>query len=238
MRPILTIYILLAFVLFYSTACEKDAICVKGKGAIERRTVNIPVFNEIELEGSGTVYITQGAEQKVEIETNNNLFDYVNDKLSGNSVWRAGFSKCTDPKTFNVYITTPDIRRIRLSGSGSVIGLKSLNTANLTLDLSGSGNMNLETAANYLSTTISGSGNVRLKGTATGQSITISGSGEVFGSDLISDNVTTNTKGSGNCWVTANKTLNVNISGSGNVFYNGTPAVNTSIKGSGNVIRN
>lgn len=231
------LYIQLFILLLYNTGCEKVAICIKGKEGLERRTIEVSSFKEIEYEGEGTLFLSQGPEQKVEVETNKDLLQYFNTKVGANEVWRAGFNKCTDQKTLNIYVTVKDIRRIKLYGSGQIIGNSPITSDKFQVDLSGSGTISMEAISNYLSTSLSGSGDIKLKGSSNELNVSVDGSGNVDTKKLGANNVNTTTKGSGNIQVSANQTLNSTIKGSGSVLYSGTPLVNSSIKGSGSVSR-
>ena len=83
-----------------------------------------------------------------------------------------------------------------------------------------------------------GSGNVRITDPMeTGyMDISLMGSGSFSGFSLSAEFCQVDINGSGNCEVTAWKTLDVSIDGSGSVFYKGSPSIKDHISGSGRVV--
>ena len=83
-----------------------------------------------------------------------------------------------------------------------------------------------------------GSGNVSITDPMeTGyMDISLMGSGSFSGFSLSAEFCQVDINGSGNCEVTAWKTLDVSIDGSGSVFYKGSPSIKDHISGSGRVV--
>jgi hypothetical protein len=92
--------------------------------------------------------------------------------------------------------------------------------------------------AKSISMNISGSGNIELAGTAETAEISISGSGNADCGKLQVDKALAKISGSGNVKIFANQSIKANISGSGNVLYKGAANdIETHSAGSGKVIR-
>jgi hypothetical protein len=111
-----------------------------------------------------------------------------------------------------------------------------LKGGNVEVTLSGSGNISSAIDAGKLGITISGSGAVRLKGKAGTTDITIAGSGKLSADGLSTDVAEAQISGSGDTYITVNKTISASIVGSGSVHYSGAGTVG-SVKtvGSGRV---
>jgi hypothetical protein len=228
------IFIALILVTIFSS-CRKDNFCQRGTGSVEKREFSLAEINRIVLEGSGDVYVRQGEFQKVEIETNNDLFDYVNTSVHDGK-WEVDFKGCvTHFKTFKVFITVKDLKQLKVSGSGEINGESTFNVDDLEVAISGSGKINLNTNADNITTSISGSGKINLSGTANDQNISISGSGDVKSEDLLTRTASVKTSGSGKSYVNVSEKLDVKISGSGDVYYKGSPDINSSVSGSGKI---
>ena len=219
------------------TSCEK----IKGKGEVINETRSTGTYNAISLAMTATVYFTSGADYSLKISGQENILREVITEVDGTSlvirVKNGVILKNYDP--IRVYITAPEVTGLNISGSGEIFTENGWKVANLAMDISGSGTINLASVeAGHISANISGSGSVKaVSGTATREDLKISGSGTIDLRSINASEVYTTTSGSGDTYVTATNLLDVVISGSGNIWYYGTTAINTHISGSGNLIR-
>ena len=226
-----TAIILIAFIL--------TGIQVKA----EEQTRKVDPFTEISLRIGAKVHLEQGAKQNLEIVAKSSTLDeIVTEVKDGKLIIRFPnkdyFWKTFQPGEITIYITTPEVNGLGISGSGDIIAENELKTKILDLGVSGSGNIRLsELSAERVKAAISGSGDIVLAGKAPAQdlSVAISGSGNFKGLDFSADDVSIKIAGSGNVDVEANKNLYVRLAGSGNVNYKGKPMIDQSIAGSGKV---
>lgn len=220
------------------------ALVLGGIQAIaDNQTRKVDPFKEISLRVGATVHLEQGSKYNLEIvakpSTLDELITEVKDsKLiirfpNKNYVW-----KTFQPGEITIYITTPEIEGLSVSGSGDIVAEDEIKTKILDLAVSGSGNIKLpELSAERVKATISGSGDIVLAGKTPAQdlSVTISGSGNFKGINYSADDVSIKIAGSGNADIEANKNLHIRLAGSGNVTYKGKPLVDQSVAGSGSV---
>ncbi len=82
---------------------------------------------------------------------------------------------------------------------------------------------------------LSGSGSIQLAGKAYSHDASITGSGEIRAFDMETKIATVTITGSGDCRVNVSEKLGTKITGSGDVSYRGHPQINTKITGSGSV---
>jgi len=226
-----TAFILFAFIL---TGIQVQA---------EEQTRKVDPFTEISLRIGAKVNLEQGAKQNLEIVAKSSTLDeIVTEVKDGKLIIRFPnkdyFWKTFQPGEITIYITTPEINGLGVSGSGDIIAENEIKTKILDLAVSGSGNIKLsELSAERVKTTISGSGDIVLAGKTAAQdlSVAISGSGNFKGFNFSADDVSIKIAGSGNVDVEANKNLFVRLAGSGNVNYKGNPMIDQSIAGSGKV---
>lgn len=204
------------------------------------RTVNVGYFSEISLGVSGTLYLTQGENEKIEIEASDDVFDRIKFKIEGsklkiknkNNLW----GSWSGNSRINVYVTMKDIDGISVSGSGSIIGKNRFKTEDIRLSVSGSGRMDIKTNSEDIYINVSGSGRINLSGSTDNADVSISGSGKVKAQDLEVRICKASISGSGNCYITVTKEIDTRMSGSGSVYYAGHPdKVNSRFSGSGKV---
>ena len=209
---------------------------VRGSGnmVVEGRVLDS--FSRIEVEGSTNVFLSQGANQLVEIEADDNIVPIITTQVRGGELEISTSRNFRSSNPVNVYITIPEITSISVDGSGDVFGENELGGDNLELEVSGSGNMDLELYYAQLDVESNGSGDFQLFGEVDDQVIRISGSGNYQARDLVSKNCDIRISGSGDAAVFASELLQAEIRGSGNILYYGGPQVESAVSGSGNVI--
>jgi hypothetical protein len=239
---------------FLFSGCFKALHRVEGNHNVVSEDRYLGSFDRVYNEGEFEVYIIQDSLSMVTIEAESNLIPFIRTVQKGSSVTIDTRDNLRNHYPMRLYIHTPDITEVRLSGSGRINADSIITTAmNLSLsgsgeinfnvnadavscDISGSGSAHMGVVAGHLSSNISGSGSMEFWGTADRGDFKISGSGSVYAYDLSLLDCYATISGSGNMKVNVEDHLDVTISGSGNVYYMGNPSVNTHISGSGSVI--
>ena len=211
---------------------------VNGNGNVVTRDKTVGQFNSIEVSGAVAVHIRQDANPSVRVETDENLFEYLEIDVRGNTLvikTKSGFN-LRPSKEVTVYASAAAFRDIDVSGACKIIS-DNVITGNeeLRIHASGATSLNMQVNLPRLSTEISGSGDAVLRGTAKDFSGSISGSGSIKGFDLVTDNTMLDLSGAADAEVTANQKLDVEVSGSGDVQYKGNASVNQRISGAGSV---
>jgi len=238
-------FLLFVLISFIATSCyididDDDGLnigpSVRGSDNVITEGRNLDSFSRIEVEGSANVFISQGADQTVKIEADDNIVPIVTTKVRGAELEISNSRNYRSKNPVNVYITVPEIEAVRIDGSGDVFGETSLAGTELALEIEGSGDMDLEVFYVQLSVESSGSGDFQMFGEVDTQNVRISGSGNYQARDLDSKDCDIRITGSGDAAVLASEFLKAEIRGSGNIVYYGSPKVNSSVSGSGNII--
>lgn len=222
------------------TSCEGFKSCPKAKGPIEKETRQVSDFFGIEMRSSGTVYIEVDSSlsaPELEIETNRSIMEHISTKVRNGKLVIRHEPCVRKMKSLRVFIKTPQLSSIDVSGSADVKGQNMFTTERMNLNISGSGSIDLRLMANSVNADISGSGDISLIGDAETADIDINGSGDFRGLDLKLDNCFIDISGSGTSRVWVNDFISVDISGSGDVHYKGNPETDINISGSGDVSR-
>ena len=213
---------------------------VRGSGNVVTETRRVIDFDRVSLAGSGRVIITQGDDESLTVEADDNLMQYIKAEVEGRTLVlgftdtpRFGTFRPSRTTEFNV--TLKALSGLTVFGSGD-IETGRLQTKDLEIKISGSGDIEIESLkAEQLEVLLSGSGNVDLMGNVAEQSVQITGSGKYRAGDLESQRAEVQALGSGGAVVWATDTLDVRITGSGDVEYYGHPRVTQHVTGSGDV---
>ena len=217
---------------FSASACDH----VKGEGDVQKKTLTVPAFHGIAMEGSMDVVLTQGPAQSVVVEAQANIAALVTTEVR-NGIWIITTEKnySTD-KDFVVRITAPVIDVVKLDGSGDVTSSGTFTAEVMKLGIAGSGNITLAFNAERTEADIDGSGDMKLSGTTATLSVDLAGSGDVNAKGLRADKADVDIMGSGDVTLFASESLDASIAGSGDVAFAGRPGkVNTNVMGSGEV---
>ncbi|MEZ5059383.1 MAG: head GIN domain-containing protein [Saprospiraceae bacterium] len=210
--------------------------CEKGTGDVVTEEIILPAFHSIDLSGADNVFLSQGPEQKIEVEGQANMIDLLNRDVSGGT-WRIDFEDCVGShRDLKIFITIPEIRAISITGSGDVFGENEFTVGDLELRTTGSGDMDLAVNADDIDLRITGSGDTRHEGICDDLRINLTGSGDYDGFNMEALSANVSITGSGDCEVRAVDNLDVRITGSGDVYYRGNPFINVNITGSGSLI--
>ncbi len=204
----------------------------------KKDTRDLSGFSKIDLAISGKLYYTQSNSFKVVIEASDNDLENIETevvngtlKIKTKNCWTCNF------KDVAIYVSSPDMHGMRISGSGSIYAENDIQTGDMELRVSGSGKVILKgLQAADVEAAISGSGDVDIaKGNAGSFEASISGSGSVDAEKLQVKTVEARISGSGSCKIHANDILTAKISGSGNIYYKGQPKMDVASSGSGRV---
>ncbi|MFA6949338.1 MAG: head GIN domain-containing protein [Lentimicrobiaceae bacterium] len=230
--PILALALLL-------TSCEGDLFDrVKGTGPVIPENRYVSSFNNVSVNLPADVFISQGDDESVIIEAQENVLDVIRTEVRNNEL-NVKFEKGVIVKHFEpikVYITSSHVNLLQLSGSGNIYNLTPINTNDLDVRISGSGEIDLmDIDSPVVHANISGSGNISFSGYCGDQYHEISGSGNIYAFQLLSETADIQINGSGRSEVTVTDYLDANISGSGNIYYKGNPLINSHISGSGGI---
>ncbi len=215
------------------TGC--NLIVIKGSGNIQTSAQNLPAFTQVMLHGSGSAVIRQGNQPGIVIQADDNILPLIMADVHGERLDISIKPGLIHSAHIEYEITTPSLESVDISGSGQIQLESVFDNPSLSVNVSGSGQMEAEVQNDTVSADISGSGRIRIAGSTEVMTASISGSGRISAMELTAADAKVDISGSGQCQVHADRTLNVSISGSGQLMYSGSPAVTSSVSGSGSI---
>ena len=203
-------------------------------------------FSSVSVSGSFDVFITQGNTESVKVEAPSDVLDHIITEVNGGELkiynkhdnwsWNDWFGG--HHKKIAIYVSAKDLNAISLSGSGDVFFKEGITSNSLKLRVSGSGDVLGKVQVKTLESSISGSGDMKLSGSAENSSVDVVGSGDFTGRNLVTVNTYVRVTGSGDADVNASDKVDAAVRGSGDVHYTGTAKnVSSSKTGSGDISR-
>ncbi|MGE5314858.1 MAG: head GIN domain-containing protein [Acidobacteriota bacterium] len=206
MRTVL--FLLLASALLFS-ACKghfHGKGSIDGSGHLVTQTKSLGSFDGIRIKTMGSVYLTQGEDESVRIEADDNIMDRVIAENHGGTLTVGLKDGSYSDVTLRVYVTTKRLRSIAIDGAGSFECRSPITTPSLDCSVSGAGSIELRGSCDEFECTINGAGNISAK-------------------DLAVHSCRAELNGAGHCSITVTEKLDASVSGIGAITYYGNPPV-------------
>jgi hypothetical protein len=230
MKKYISIILLICAIVAISGCIGSQA---SGSGNVVNTTKNVSGFNQVVLSGTGTLIITQGDNESLVIEAEDNVGPKITTIVSNNQLILNQNNTPIPTKPIKYHLTVKNLNQIQLDGAGQIQSNK-LKTSNMTIVINEVGHSNITNLnVGSLIITINGAGRLNLGGTATNQTIKISGAGNYSAGNLTSKFASINIDGGGNVVVRVSDLLNVLINGAGDISYIGNPQISKQINGGG-----
>lgn len=225
--------LLIAF-MFVQTIQVEAQRKVRGNGNVTTEEHKVGSFSELFLDGVCNIYIDQGSEEKVVVEADENLHEYIYVDHSDNRLeidMKSRINIRTRSK-LNIYVTVKNIDKLRIMGIGNVKTKGTLKLDDLKVKVTGVGNVELDLEANSLDAELNSVGNITLAGSINEAEISNKGVGKLDAYDLKLNKLDLNVSGVGKTEVYVEKEIAVRSTGVGNVHVRGD-AVITELHSSG-----
>lgn len=176
---------------------------IKGSGIVKTEKRDLAPFKQIDVSGAIEVEITSQKEFNVDVQTDDNLLEYVRTEVSGDTlkIYTKGFLKRQNP--VKVFISLPELTGAEVSGA-SKITANNIKTETLTLDLSGASK-------------------ILVNGEAANLNIDASGASKIDAENLQVANADIDLSGATRVVVNATEELKADASGASKILYVGQP---------------
>jgi Putative auto-transporter adhesin, head GIN domain len=180
---------------------------VKGSGTVTTENRPVSDFSKLELSGVFNVVIAQGSENKVSVETDDNLQELVTIENNGSTLIAKNkrgsrFRKSTK---MNVYITYKNITDIKNTLVGNLSSSNLLAQSSFNYKSSAVGNTDLKLEVSTLNIDISTVGNTKIEGKATTCDLNNSSVGNYIAGNLIVEEMALHNSAVGNTTYHAKK---------------------------------
>ncbi len=212
----------------------------RGSGDVITETRAVSNFYQIQLDGAGRLIITQGTEESLEIQAEDNIMPRLTAEVE-NSTLILGYPELTwrtniiPTHTITYRLTVTDLTGLTINGAAQ-INIESFEAPSMAVAINGAGRVNInQLMVDSLDVRIAGAGSVEVAGEALDQTVSIEGAGNYQAGDFKTITTDISIDGLGNATVWAVDNLNVSISGAGNMSYYGAMDISKNISGAGNI---
>lgn len=192
-------------------------------------------FQEVSLEGVGTLIIEQGDTESLTIEAEPRVLNRIETVVrDGKLIIRPDRSfETREPITY--FLTVEELSGIELAGAGR-IEASQLSADQFRLTGSGAGTVVIdELIANELDVMASGNLKAELAGAVDTQTVTVSDAGSYAAADLSSRVASITASGASQAIINVSESLDASVSGAARVEYIGDPAVTQDVSAAGSL---
>jgi hypothetical protein len=227
MRKILLAAVSLSLVL--TSFAQDKSETIEGNGKVVTRDVAVQPFDALKASGIYELKLSQGANESVKIEADENLQEYFTVKNEGSKLVidmeKLKNKNFKGKAKMRVYVTFKKLKDIDLSTVGNVSTQEQLAFDDLQLKNRSVGNVDLKFTANKLDLKNTSVGNVKLSGKADDAVVRNSGVGSLEAGSFVVQTMNIENTGIGSAEVNAEKTLKVKDNMMGKVKNKGAAAV-------------
>lgn len=206
-----------------TVSCQ-NTVQPSGKNVKEKRETGS--FNNLDVSGFFKVILEKADKNSVVVDTDAEFAPFIETTVNGGtlSVRLKPRTRLKNNNRTSVTVTVyyTNLNEVSLSGSGNISGSDALQN-DCSVELTGSGSINLNVNSSIAKVEVTGSGNVELAGKADTLECEVTGSGSFKGTNLKSSHATLSVQGSGNIKANASAYIKARITGSGNIYYGGNP---------------
>jgi hypothetical protein len=203
----------------------RQMIEVKGNGNIVSREISVSSFIRLHISGYELVELYQSDEEKVIIETDENLHEYFDIQNSGRTLFVTAGAKFKTPVytkcTIRIFCRQIDVLYVR-NGKADLICPQEISlTTPIEIKFQGVGNSSLNINAPSIKILNQCVGHISMKGKCENVEIKNQSQGNFSSKELLADKLTLKNLAQGNVEVFANKEITISHFGQGYIHYYG-----------------
>ena len=236
-----TIKIILALVFVTTlTSCQFDMNIghVNGNGNVvtEEREVNQD-FDQVRGSRGLDVYLTEGNENKIVVEADENLLDLIETEISNGKLTITSSKNIGRAKSKKVHVTYVKLNKIEASSGADIIGNSVIKSETLVLDSSSGADIEVEVFTKELYAETSSGADIEVSGKATSLNARASSGSDLDAKKLEVINCKAKASSGADITVNVQGNLDAKASSGGDVKYYGNPVSVTKKDGSSGSIR-
>ncbi len=217
----LTIAIL--FLAISVDACSQFRKTVYGDGDVVRKERKVENFSGVKVSTGIDVYLSQGNNMSIVVETDENLHEYILTEVRGGILNVYTDANIRRAEMKRVYVTMKDVNYLSTSSAGDIIGETPIRTDELKLNASSAGDIKIEVYADNIEIDISSSGDVTLSGEAGMLEGDLSSAGDLNAYNLKVKEADLSVSSAGDADIYVTERIKARASSAGDINYKGNP---------------
>jgi hypothetical protein len=214
-----------AIAIFSFSACTQGQYrkSVHGNGNVVTKERTVENFTGIKVSTGIDVYLKQGDNEKVSVEADENLQDYILTEVKNGVLHVYTETNIREAERKRVYVTMKEVRSVSTSSAGDIYGETPIKGDKIDITASSAGNIKLELTAKEIKVDISSSGDMDLKGEADILDADLSSAGDLKAYDLAVREANVSVSSAGDADINVSEKLIARASSAGDINYKGNP---------------
>jgi hypothetical protein len=196
---------------------------VRGDGNVIKKERPTTSFDGIKVSSGVDVYLSQGDNESVTVEADENLHEYILTEVKDGVLNVYTDVNIREAKMERVHVTIKDVRSLKTSSAGDIIGESPVRGTDIEIEASSAGDVRLEVYAKKIEVNISSSGDVTLSGEAETLKADLSSAGDLDAYNLKAKDVDVSASSAGDAKVYASEKITARSSSAGDIYYQGEP---------------
>lgn len=197
---------------------------VKGSGNIIKENRQTESFHGVDIGSAFHVFLKKGPKQSIIIETDDNLQALIKLKVEDGILDVETKKSIINPKVMNIYLVSPQIDNIELSGACKMESDDRYEMKKMKLDLSGASELYFHLKAKKLNMEVSGAAKVVLDGYAEDIDVDASGASHIKLGELEVKTALVDISGASNINLNVTESIKGECSGASHLSYGGGSA--------------
>jgi Putative auto-transporter adhesin, head GIN domain len=211
--------------LVFATGCrEINGRRVRGNGNAGSETRTVSSFTNIDVSGAINVHIKQDSTSSVRIEGDENLLQYIDTRVDGNTliietednIWM------NTKRSMNVYVSNPSYSYFEVSGASKLTGESPISSSgDFRFKISGASSGRLEVDAPKVAVELGGASKITLSGRTKEMDVDVAGASKANCYDLLAETVRAEASGASGAEVYSSVKIIPRASGASHIYYKG-----------------
>lgn len=222
-----TIKIIIAFVATATlTSCHFDMSFgqIQGNGNVITEERPLGDFTKVKGSAGIDVYLTEGTENKVVVEADENLMETIETTVEGGKLRIRSNQNIGRAKSKKVHVTYVNLTSIEASSGADVIGNSVIKSESLNLDSSSGADLELEILSKEVFAETSSGSDMKLSGKATTLRAKASSGSDLDARELMVATCNADASSGADIQVNVKDRLSAEASSGGDIHYYGNPA--------------
>jgi len=196
---------------------------VRGNGDVVKRERTVSSFDGIKVSTGIDVYLRQGDKESIAVEADENLHEYILTEVRDGVLHVYSEANIRDAKMRRVYVTMKEVKSLKTSSAGDIIGETPIKGDEIEIGASSAGDISVEIYAKTLEVDISSSGDVKLSGEAETLNAELSSAGDLEAFGLKVKEAEVEVSSAGDAKLNVSERLVARASSAGDITYEGNP---------------
>ena len=207
------------------TACVNAQLrkTVRGDGDVVKKERTASSFDGIRVSTGIDVFLKQGDKESITVEADENLHEYIMTEVRDGVLHVYTDANIREAEMKRVYVTMREIRSLKTSSAGNIIGETPLKGDDIEIGASSAGDIKVEIYGKNVEVDISSSGDVKLSGEAESLNADLSSAGDLEAYELKVKEAEVNVSSAGDARINVSEKLVARASSAGDVSYQGNP---------------